>query len=908
MTQTYIANRFIGILILISGFIAPAETICAQVDSTPLTLDIKNATLKEVIKHIENTTEYSFIYGEEVNLDRSLTVKIENKSIQQVLDIIFKNTPIGYEIVKKHILLKNKIQKPVSRKYTISGYVNDGASSETLIGAYIIENLQNHAAVTNPYGFYSITLPEGKTNLRFSYLGYTTQNHFFELKKDTTFNVSLINNNSLEEVVVISNKKEIGIDAAQMGAVEIPMTQIKNTPSILGEADLMKTIQLMPGVQAGVEGSAGIYVRGGGPDQNLILLDGTPVYNVDHLFGFFSVFTPEAVKKVTLFKSSFPARFGGRLSSVIDVRTNDGDMNNYHGVISVGLLASKVQFEGPIIKNRTSFNLSARRSYIDLVAKPFMNKNDKMNYYFYDINAKINHRFSDRSRLFFNLYHGKDYYSYKYKSVYQYNYNESTSNEVSSSSNRERMSLGWGNLISSFRWNYIFNQKIFCNTSIAYNRYNMNAKSKSININNDKQNLYENIYESNYFSGIKDWSYNMDFYYNPNPTHDIRFGVGYQRHNFHPEISTSKIHEKNGDKVEQDTLYKSINNSSILANEATAYIEDNFSMGDRIKMNIGIHFSMFNVQRKSYFSIQPRLSARYQLTENSALKASYSLMSQYIHLLSSTAIAMPTDLWVPVTSKIKPMQAHQYSIGGYYTGYKGWELSIEGYYKQMNHVLEYRDGVNFFGSSSGWEDKVEMGKGRSMGLEFMVQKLSGKTTGWISYTLAKSDRKFKNGEINNGLAFPYKYDRRHSVDVVVNHKFNNRIDIGASWMFATGGTATIAEEVTGVLRPGNDYIDQEDYIEHRNNFRLPPSHRLNVGINFNKKTKHGQRTWNISIYNAYNAMNPSVVYSSNSGGYRTFIGFGEDGKPIYSIVESKRKITKLTILPCIPSVTYTYKF
>ena len=275
-----------------------------------------------------------------------------------------------------------------------------------MIGSNIIESHQYQGTTTNPYGFYSITLPEGETELRFSYLGYATETRKFTLSKDTLLNIRMQGNTQLEEVIIISDKAEAGAIATQMGAVEIPMAQIKNTPSILGEADVMKTIQLMPGVQAGVDGSAGLYIRGGSPDQNLILLDGTPVYNVDHLFGFFSVFTPEAVKKVTLLKSSIPARFGGRLSSVIDVRTNDGDMQKYHGTFSIGLLTSKINLEGPIIKGKTSFNISARRSYLDLLAKPFMPDDEKYSYYFYDINAKINHKFSDRSRLFLSAYYG----------------------------------------------------------------------------------------------------------------------------------------------------------------------------------------------------------------------------------------------------------------------------------------------------------------------------------------------------------------------------------------------------------------------------------------------------------------------------------------------------------------------
>lgn len=891
----HIHTSLIRSLILIGGVLLFALQTQAQKAETKLSFSIRNATLEEFVKRIENSTGFSFIYGEEVKINHRLTLDVKQKTIPEILNLAFANEPVKYQITGRHILLQKKKQKPVSRKFTISGYVTDGTSSETLIGANILESRQQQGTTTNPYGFYSITLPAGETELSFSYLGYTTRQYKLELSKDTLINVLMQDNNQLEEVVIISDKAEAGITATQMGAQEIPIAQIKNTPSILGEADVMKTIQLMPGVQAGVEGSAGLYVRGGGPDQNLILLDGVPVYNVDHLFGFFSVFTPEAVKKVTLFKSSFPARFGGRLSSVVDVRSNDGDMKKYHGTLSVGLLSSKIQLEGPIIRDKTSFNISARRSYIDLIAKPFMPKDDKISYYFYDINAKINHKFSDRSRLFLNFYNGKDSYYFK-------------TTDSSSSMYKDKMSLNWGNTIATARWNYIFNQKLFSNTTVAYNKYRMDANSTVYTKTNLIESISESNYHSNYHSGICDWSYLIDFDYNPTPAHHIKFGAGYLHHDFRPEVATSKIQEKEDGITKQDTLYNSISNSTIQAHEVSAYIEDNFDIGSRLRMNVGLHLSMFRVQRRNYFSVQPRVSARYQLTKHTALKASYTKMSQYIHLLSSTPISMPTDLWVPVTSKIKPMQAHQYSLGSYYTGLTGWEFSVEGYYKQMRNVLEYKEGVSFLGSSSGWENKVEMGKGRSMGIEFMAQKTTGKTTGWIAYTLAKSDRKFAIGGINNGERFPYKYDRRHNLSLVVNHKFSNRIDIGASWIFSTGGTATIAEEVTAIIRPGEDAIQQKDYIEKRNNYRLPASHRLNIGVNFNKKTKHGVRTWNISLYNAYNAMNPTMIYSNNSGGYASYIKNQEDGKVYLQYIPAKRKITKLTLLPCVPSVTYTYKF
>lgn len=885
-------------LVLIGMAILITTQAYAQNADARLSLTMRNATLKEFVKMIENSTGYSFIYGEEIAIKHKINLKVKEMPLHEILNLVFKNEPVGYQFSGRYILLqKKKEKKAVSRKFTISGYVTDGTSSETLIGTNIIESHQNQGTTTNPYGFYSITLPEGETELSFSYLGYATSKQRFKLQQDTVLNIKMNDNNQLQEVVIVSDKSETGNLATQMGANDIPIAQIRSTPSVLGETDIMKTIQLMPGVQAGVDGSAGLYVRGGSPDQNLILLDGVPVYNVDHMFGFFSVFTSEAVKKVTLFKSSFPARFGGRLSSVIDVRTNDGDMQKYHGAMSIGLLTSKINLEGPIFKGKTAFNISARRSYVDLVAKPFMPSDEKYSYYFYDVNAKINHKFSDRSRLYLSAYNGKDHFSSRI--------DEGTTYE-------DGTAMNWGNTIASARWNYIFNNRLFSNTTIAFNNYRFNMSSYTINNNGVSNKERTNKYSADYRSGIQDWSYKIDFDYNPTPTHHIKFGTEYMYHTFRPEVMTSKISEKDENQAkQQDTTYHSINNNRIYAQEISAYAEDNFKIGQRLRLNLGLHLSLFHVQKKNYFSAQPRISARYQMTKDIALKASYTKMSQYVHLLTSTPISMPTDLWVPVTKKVKPMRSHQFSLGGYYTGINGWEFSVEGYYKDMRNVLEYKDGVSFFGSSAGWENKVEMGKGRSMGIEFMAQKTIGKTTGWLSYTLSKSDRQFAKGGINNGERFPYKYDRRHNINLTLNHRFNDRIDIGASWVFYTGGTSTIPEEKTVIIRPhdsanngyGNGYlgsyipgyvntypvIDQTNYVEHRNNFRLPASHRLNLGVNFNKKTKHGMRTWNISLYNVYNSMNPAWVFRTHNN----------DGKSI---------IKKYTILPLIPSFTYTYKF
>lgn len=875
---------------------------------TRFNLSFQDVTLDKFVKEMEKATGFTFIYGEDIKLAHRINLQARQLLLHEILQKVFKNESIKFEISGNHILLfqRSVPQKTVSRKFTISGYVTDGASSETLIGANILESRHSSGTATNPFGFYTLTLPEGDIELTYSYLGYKAQNSRFKLTKDTLLNIHLKSDNQLNEIVIVSDKREGNIQNTAMGVHDIPMAQIQHTPVIFGEADLLKTIQLMPGVQAGTEGFSGLYVRGGSSDQNLILLDGIPVYNADHLMGIFSIFTPEAVKKVTLFKSSFPARYGGRLSSIVDVRTNDGDMKQYHGAISVGLLTNKLHLEGPVWKDHTSFSFSARSTHTAFLSNLIKNSDGSYNYYFYDFNAKLNHIFNDRSRLFIGAYHGKDHYHYNsnYETPWEYENKESNpQNSIYKDKNR----LNWGNTILSTRWNYVFNNQLFSNTTIAYNRYQMSLNSEMNELRRNQSTLQHNYkYGTDYRSGIRDYSARMDFDYTPSPTHHIKFGTEYIYHTFRPETTTSKIKEEENGVTMQDTLYSNNNSKELYGHEVSVYAEDNFDLNSRISANAGVHLSWFNTQGKNYWAVQPRLSVRYRFLPDFSVKASYTCMAQYVHLLSATPFSMPTDLWVPITKNIRPMHSNQYSLGGYYTGISGWEFSVEGYYKQLYNVLEYQDGVTMLGTSTNWEDKVESGKGYSMGIEFMAQKTLGKTTGWLSYTLSKTDRQFKNGNISNGARFPYKYDRRHNISLCLNHKFNERIDIGASWIFYTGGAISTPERQTVFIRPDGT-TENAPYIPHRNNYRLPATHRLNLGINFNKKTKHGMRTWNISIYNVYNAMNPNLVYAQWENSARYYYP-DQEGSHLSNTGNNKVVIKKITLLPIIPSVSYTYRF
>ncbi|MDD2996392.1 MAG: TonB-dependent receptor [Paludibacter sp.] len=798
-----------------------------------------------------------------------------------------------------------------AQNYTISGYITDSGSSETLISASVFENNSRRGSVSNSYGFYSLTLPAGEVNMLYSYVGYNSKQKNFKLHKDTTINISLSANIVLNEITVTgsASNNNIGVQGTQMSAIEVPVTLIKKVPTIFGENDVLKVLQLLPGVQGGVEGSAGFYVRGGGPDENLFLLDGVPVYNVNHLGGLFSVFNADAIKNVTLYKGSFPARFGGRLSSVLDIRMNDGNNKKLKGNVSVGLISSKINLEGPLFSEKTTFNISARRTYYDILAQPALAiaaRNDEMleklraGYYFYDLNAKISHKFSDKDRLYLSSYMGDDVIyanirdSYRYEQDYQ-------------SEDRIKMDWDWGNMIHALRWNHIINNKLFMNTTASFTRYRFDMKlGTTSEVTRKNPDSYEfNEMSLAYKSGIVDYGIKSDFDFSPHPNHDIKFGVGYIYHTFRPGVQVVE------QKYEQDTIKLSndttIGNKNIFSHETTLFVEDNFSIGSVLKINPGLHYSTFIVQGQFYHSLQPRINLRALINDNFSFKAGYAMMSQYIHLLSNSNISLPTDLWVPVTKRIKPMNSHQYSAGLKYDWKNIAEFSAEGYYKSMHNLIEYKDGASFMGSDTGWEDKVSMGEGWAYGVELLAQRSFGKTTGWIGYTWSKSERLFNRPgqELNNGDVFPAKYDRRHDMSLVVSHTFNDRIDVSGSVVYSTGNAGTLAlQNYSGQIVPDQNYYYYPGYnvslpyVSQRNNFRMPDYFRVDFGVNFHKQLKYGKRTWNLSVYNATNQMNPFLIYTS----------YKSDYNPITGSLTSWRQLTKLTIFTLIPSISYSYSF
>tara|TARA_B100001057_G_scaffold228064_1_gene228339 strand:- start:9157 stop:11559 length:2403 start_codon:yes stop_codon:yes gene_type:complete len=784
----------------------------------------------------------------------------------------------------------------LAQKYTISGYASDFETGESVIGANIFSNDYRAGVSSNKYGFYSITLDEGVHLISFKFIGYETITKEFNLNKDIEFNAEFKLSNIVTDEVIVKGKANV-VQRTETSVIEIPIQQIKSIPALMGEVDVLKAVQLLPGVQSS-EGTSGFYVRGGSPDQNLILMDGVPVYNVSHIGGLFSVFNADAIKNVRLTKGGFPARYGGRLSSVLEIDMKDGNMKEFKADATVGLISSKLMIEGPIIKDKTSFIVAGRRTYIDLFVRPFMPNNTDLTLHFYDLNAKVNHRFSRKDRLFISAYAGDDIFAVDFTENFSdgSGFNEDT---------RLIAGLGYGNITSTIRWNHLFGDKLFSNTTLIYSKYQFNTgfgveSTLGTTLGNENYDI-----DFGYKSGIEDIGGRIDFDYTPNPNHDIKFGVSFTNHNFTPgqnnlsiNVSYPPADTSNINISIDTTLFFS---PQVKANETFFYFEDNIKFTKRLKANIGIHFGIYNsLNLRSVvnqfsdtdISFEPRLSVRYLLSDTWSAKASYAKMRQNIHLLSNSSVGFPSDLWLPAVDAAPSQNSEQIAASINTELLNGEiEVSLEGYYKTMNNLITYEAGYSNLQSTESWENSIETGgEGESYGLELFIQKQKGKTTGWIGYTLSWSNRKFDN--INQGNWYPYKYDRRNDLSIVLNHKFNDKWDLGLTWVYGTGNAITFPRSTYfSTLQSGrndNFYVWNIESYGDRNSVRLPSYHRLDFGVNRHSQKKNYKGTWSFGAYNLYNRKNPFFAYLAYQN--------------------SRRVAKQVSLFPIIPSVSYRIQF
>lgn len=784
-----------------------------------------------------------------------------------------------WSIVLLSVLLLLSANNITAQNYTVSGTITDASTNEPAVGTTVYIKETRKGTATNDKGFYSLSLPKGNYTLVISYIGFNEQEIPLVLNKNTKINrkiePAVI---TAEEFTVVGEKENQNTDEAVMSTVELKMDKVKTLPAIFGEVDVLKTIQLLPGVQNAGEGNSGFYVRGGGPDQNLILLDGATVYNASHLFGFFSVFNADAIDEVKLVKGGMPAEYGGRLSSVLDISMNNGDMKKYRVDGGIGVISSRLTVQGPIKKDTAAFLVSARRTYAGDLAQPFVSDSSKFkgsNYYFYDFNTKFNYILSSKDKLSLSGYLGRDVFTFK------------------NSDDGFELNTPWGNSIVALKWSHIFNDEFYGDVTASFTDYRFKVIAK------------QDQFEFGLYSGITDYNLKADYTYLPSILHKIKFGGAYTFHKFTPnsaEVSSADVEFNTGDVI--------IN----YANEGALYVSDEWDISEKFKIQPGLRYTVYqhigpfkryiNDERgapldtveygkretvKLYQGLEPRFITRYAFNDKASVKASFTQNYQYIHLATLASVSLPTDQWIPSTEVTKPQFSTQYALGYFRNIFKNkWETSVEVYYKDMKNQVEYKDGaMPQDDSGTNVDNNLTFGKGWSYGAEFFLKKKVGKINGWIGYTLAWTKRQFD--DLNNGKPFYPRYDRRHDASVVFNYEISDRLILGATWVYASGNALTL---------PAARYIIEGQVVNEygeRNSYRMEAFHRMDVALTLKgKETKKFKSSWNFSIYNLYNRKNPYFIYFSNEGN-------------IYNgSLDIKAK--QVSLFGIIPSISWNFSF
>lgn len=781
------------------------------------------------------------------------------------------------------------------KQVTISGYVKDATSGEALIGASVYVKETMRGTATNVYGYYVLNVDPGTHTVALSYIGYDEFSKSVTLTADLKLNIEARPKAILaKEVEIIGERKQDNTEDTRMGTVDLDVQKLQTLPALLGEVDILKTIQFLPGVQNNGEGSSGFYVRGGGPDQNLILLDNATVYNASHLFGFFSVFNADAVKNIELIKGGMPANYGGRISSVLDINMKEGNDKSFHAQGGIGLIASRLTVEGPIVKDRSSFILSGRRTYIDILTRPFVNESSAFagsGYYFYDLNAKANYTISDKDRVFVSGYFGRDVFSLS-----------------RGGDGAPAFRIPWGNTTFSARWNHVFGPKLFLNTTATFSDYSFLFDAS------------QDQFRFNLFSGIKDYGLKADLGHYPTGRHRLKYGAQYIYHVY----TTSTVDVSSG-----ETQFNIDTPPKLHAHETAVYALDEFDITDALRINFGLRFSRFDhvgpytrytiddrgrsvgkeeiapgKPIQTYQALEPRISLRWRTGRTSSVKASFNQGQQYVHLASFSSIALPTDVWIPSSTRVKPQIGTQYAAG-YFRNFLDdvIEASVEAYYKDFKNLIEYADGASpQDNGNTNYDQQLVFGNGYSYGAELFVKKRTGKFTGWVGYTWSRTIRRFP--DINNGDEFFSRWDRRHDLSVVATYEQSKRWTFGAAFVYATGQAVTI---------PVNRYFIEgqlvSEYTE-RNGFRMAPFHRLDLSATLNGHETREKKdpvtgetkvvpkklvsSWSFGVYNAYNRQNPYFIYFDTNGN-------PNDGS--FQVVAKQ-----VSLFSILPSITWNFKF
>ena len=797
--------------------------------------------------------------------DQKVTFEHTNKTVKYLLTACLKNTEIDFKWERNRIVLYQK-PPPI---YTISGFLEDSLSGERLVAANVYDYISGKGTTTNEYGFYSLSIPRGKAALSFSYLGFNPKTYQINIKKNLHFEVSLQAAITLAEVVVVDSKYQIKEGLSITDAPNFASGELARMPSIGGEPDIIRYFQTLPGVEEGVGNFGGMHIRGGEADQNLVLLDGVPVYNPAHALGLFSIFNESIVKNARLYKGKFPSKYGGRLSSVVDIQTKEGNDKEFKFGGAVSLFATSLFAEGPIKKEKTSFFIAGRRTHVDPLFNLFIEEEpgtgevDRIGYYFYDINAKLNHTFSDKDRVYVSFYKGAD----NLKSISSFNEDfELIDNETETfstvSNQSDFLNINWGNTIVSTRWNRVWNNKLFSNMTATFSEFNFQlytiAATEFVDSNRSYFELTEYIFDSN----IQDFALKMDFDYIPNPKHHIKFGGGILERIFAPSFEFQEAEE---DEFEFDFGGRFISNDNFVTNiyyatELNFYVEDDIKINDKLNVQIGFHNAIFTAADAAWISFQPRLSIHYQLYSAGSIYAAYSRMGQFLHVLSPAGVSMPFDLWVPSTSKVRPQVANQFLLGTDWKLPKNFTFGTEAYFKKLDNLITYRAGINSVLSGTeevfDWENEVTFGEGWSYGLETSLKRSKSKTNGYINYAWSNARRQFEG--LSNEERFPFRYNRRHVVKIGLSHKFSPKFDVFATWIYGSGQYTTRRKiEVYG---DGTSFdiidLDFNGSDGALNTFRLPANHHLDLSFNWYWPKRQVDHYFSVGIKNVYNRNNP----------------------------------------------------
>ena len=854
-----------------------------------VTLRLRGAAVEEVCREIERQTGLAFAYAPSV-LEGipPVTVAVENVTLEEALAAVFGGSRVAWRRMGRFVILKRR-----TRYFVVSGHVADSASGERLAGASVYERTLGTGTATNASGFYSLLLPEGEVCLDYSFVGHGGRRVAFRLKADTVVAVALRGGVAIGEVNVRERMNQEWVRSTGAGRMELPVETVEALPRLLGESDVARAVQMLPGVMTGIEGVAGMYVRGGNRDENQLLLDDIPFYSADHLLGLFSAFNPDAVKAVDFYKASFPARHGGRLSSVMDVRLKDGDRQQWHGSASVGLLAAKAHVEGPIERGRSSVNVAVRRSLLDAVAFPLYNalsqapdEKTRVGYHFTDVVAKVSRLMEDRSTLSAVFFWGDDALHFKKREGRDGSYGEK----------REWLDGKWGNLAASLRWEKPVGNRMHASLLAAYHCYRAKALRKQLLSRGRMEDA--DYWKLDFESGQREWTLRADFDWTVARWSRLELGAHFTDHHIIPERRWEIRRGEWGSGWWGDGWQRN-QNMEQRARELSLYAEDELSPTERLRVSVGARATWFMLKHKIYFSVEPRLSARWRWADAWVAKAAYSEMSQYIHQLRSSTINLPTDLWIPVTERMPPMRSRQATAGVEWLPGTRWRLSVGGFYKRYDNLLDEFNGWEMTPDYRRWEENARYTRGRSYGAELMVQRMGGRTTGWLTYTLSRSERWFPDGSMNGGRPFPAKFDSRHVVNFVARHRFSDRFDIGAVWTFNSGFYTTQPLEYYYMPSklPGGERVAPRNivyYFDRPNNLRTPSYHRLDVSLNFHRKRRRGVSTWSVFVYNAYCRINViNVNHDIFATGYTPVyhLYFYSDGG-----------------VPVIPSFAYTFTF